>query len=61
MFITLVKFFIGFPIDDDILEDDEVLSKIRITYQERHNFLFMTILLLYFMLVVIYFISSQIY
>ena len=60
MLLTIVKFLYGFPLNDDfIFNDDEVLSKIKLSHEDRHYILFMTIVLLYFMLIVIYFISSK--
>ena len=60
MLLTIVKFLYGFPLNDDfIFNDDEVLSKIKLSHEDRHHILFMTIVLLYFMLIVIYFISSK--
>jgi hypothetical protein len=60
MLLTIVKFLYGFPLDDDfIIEDDEVISKLKLSYDDRHHILFMTIALLYFMLMVIYFITIR--
>ena len=60
MLLTIVKFLYGFPLDDDfIIEDDEVISKLKLSYDDRHHIIFMTIALLYFMLMVIYFITIR--
>jgi hypothetical protein len=60
MLITIIKLLYGFPLDDDfIIEDDEVISKIKLSYDDKHHIIFMTIALLYFMLMAIYFISIK--
>ena len=60
MLLTIVKFLYGFPLDNDfIMEDDEVINKIKLSYDDKHHILFMTIVLLYFMLMAIYFISIK--
>ena len=55
MLITVVKFLYGFPLEDDLLlNDDKVINNIKINYQDKQGILFLTVLLLYLSLVIIY-------
>jgi hypothetical protein len=55
MLLTIIKFLYGFPLDEDfLLDDDKIINSIRINYQDKHGILFLTVLLLYLSLVIIY-------
>ena len=55
MMTSIIKFLYGFPLEDDLLlNDDKVVNDIRINYQDRQGILFLTVLLLYLSLVIIY-------
>ena len=60
MLLTIVKFLYGFPLDDDfIIEDDELIRKIKLSYGDKIHILFISIVLLYFILIAIYCISIK--
>ena len=55
MMTSIIKFLYGFPLEDDLLlNDDKLVNDIRINYQDRKGILFLTVLLLYLSLVIIY-------
>ena len=55
MMTSIIKFLYGFPLEDDLLlNDDKVVNDIRINYQDRQGILFLTVLLFYLSLVIIY-------
>ena len=58
---SIIKFLYGFPLEDDfLLNDDKLVNDIRINYQDRQDILFLTVLLLYLSLVIIYILISYI-
>ena len=58
MLLTIIKFLYGFPLEDDLLlNDDKVINNIKINYQDKQGILFLTVLLLYLSLVIIYILS----
>ena len=59
MLLTIVKFLYGFPLDDDVIDDDELIRKIRLSYGDKIHILFISIVLLYFILIAIYCISIK--
>ena len=58
MLLTIIKFLYGFPLEDDLLlNDDKVINNIKINYQDKQGILFLTVLLLYLSLFIIYILS----